>query len=298
MAGTSRKLAELMGRGLKELDLLALFIDGIETAEHTIVTALGVDADGHKHPLGLWEGSTENKTVCQALLNNLIERGNGGLSSRLDGASPSPGESQRPRRGRPVASQRLTLLTRRVKLRQSVLRRSVGVVFLRYSAGWLCAPGRRTITVMLTGGDPLRPGDIPDLPGQRPEPYRVPIPSGHNLCGSASAIRVVDHQVVHRRARLVVVLNHRCAEHRAHHQARQQFVAVLGLQMVHNTTSAKLSGGGQPSHSAQPVSGGLDVIPHGATATGLRECLGAPVGPDLDRPALASSMVPRPPRSP
>jgi hypothetical protein len=116
-----------MGRGLKELDLLALFIDGIETAEHTIVTALGVDADGHKHPLGLWEGSTENKTVCQALLNNLIERGNGGLSSRLDGASPSPGESQRPRRGRPVASQRLTLLTRRVKLSQSVLRRSVQI---------------------------------------------------------------------------------------------------------------------------------------------------------------------------
>jgi putative transposase len=75
VAGTKRKLAELMGRDLGQLDLLALFIDGIETAEHTIVAALGVDTDGHKHPLGLWEGSTENKTVCQALLNNLIERG-------------------------------------------------------------------------------------------------------------------------------------------------------------------------------------------------------------------------------
>jgi len=75
VAGTSRKLAELMGRDLKELDLLALFIDGIETGEHTIVAALGVDAEGKKHPLGLWEGSTENRTVCQALLNNLIERG-------------------------------------------------------------------------------------------------------------------------------------------------------------------------------------------------------------------------------
>ena len=64
-----------MARDLSGLDLLALFIDGIETAEHTIVAALGVDADGRKHPLGLWEGSTENKTVCQALLNNLIERG-------------------------------------------------------------------------------------------------------------------------------------------------------------------------------------------------------------------------------
>ena len=34
-----------------------------------------VDAEGRKHPLGLWEGSTENKSVCQALLNNLVERG-------------------------------------------------------------------------------------------------------------------------------------------------------------------------------------------------------------------------------
>src|SRR5215467_3589867 len=75
VTGTSRKLAELMGRDLHELDLLALIIDGIETDEHTIVAALGVDADGRKHLLGLWEGSTENKTVCQALLNNLVGRG-------------------------------------------------------------------------------------------------------------------------------------------------------------------------------------------------------------------------------
>src|SRR5262249_7627980 len=68
-------LRELMGRDLSQLDLLALFIGGIEIVEHTIVAALGVDADGRKHPLGLWEGSTENRTVRQALLNNLVERG-------------------------------------------------------------------------------------------------------------------------------------------------------------------------------------------------------------------------------
>jgi putative transposase len=73
--GTERKLAELFGRDLSELDLLAIFIDGIEVAEHSILVALGVDAAGRKHPLGLWEGSTENKTVCTALLTNLIERG-------------------------------------------------------------------------------------------------------------------------------------------------------------------------------------------------------------------------------
>ena len=40
-----------------------------------IVVALGIDKTGAKHPLGLWEGSTENTTVCQGLLTNLQSRG-------------------------------------------------------------------------------------------------------------------------------------------------------------------------------------------------------------------------------
>lgn len=75
VAGTARKLKELMSRDLSQLDLLVLFLDGIETEEHTIVVALGIDAQGHKHPLGLVEGSTENRAVCQALLSDLIKRG-------------------------------------------------------------------------------------------------------------------------------------------------------------------------------------------------------------------------------
>jgi putative transposase len=73
--GTEQKLAELFGRDLSQLDLVAMFIDGVEIAEHCVVVALGVDADGRKHPLGLWQGTTENKTVCNALFGNLIERG-------------------------------------------------------------------------------------------------------------------------------------------------------------------------------------------------------------------------------
>lgn len=73
--GTEQKLAELFGRDLSQLDLVAIFIDGVEIAEHCVVVSLGVDMDGRKHPLGLWEGTTENKTVCNALLGNLIERG-------------------------------------------------------------------------------------------------------------------------------------------------------------------------------------------------------------------------------
>jgi putative transposase len=72
---TEHKLAELFGRDLSQLDLQAIFIDGMLIAEHCVVVALGVDAEGRKQPLGLWEGSTENKTVCNALLANLIDRG-------------------------------------------------------------------------------------------------------------------------------------------------------------------------------------------------------------------------------
>ncbi|MGH2626707.1 MAG: transposase [Anaerolineales bacterium] len=73
--GTQAKLAELFHRDLGGLDLVALFIDGMAVGNHMIVVALGVDCLGIKHPLGLWEGTTENKTVCTALINNLIDRG-------------------------------------------------------------------------------------------------------------------------------------------------------------------------------------------------------------------------------
>ena len=39
------------------------------------MVALGIDTTGTKHPLGLWEGATENATVCQGLLTNLASRG-------------------------------------------------------------------------------------------------------------------------------------------------------------------------------------------------------------------------------
>jgi len=75
VAGTAAKLAQLRSRDLSTLRLLALFIDGIQIAGRTIVVALGVDATGAKHVLGLWEGTTENAAVCTALLSDLIARG-------------------------------------------------------------------------------------------------------------------------------------------------------------------------------------------------------------------------------
>ena len=61
-------------RPLDALDLVGLLIDGVHVGGHCIVVALGIDKMGAKHPLGLWEGATENATVCQGLLTNLGSR--------------------------------------------------------------------------------------------------------------------------------------------------------------------------------------------------------------------------------
>jgi len=53
---TEAKLAELFGRDLSGLDLLAVFVDGMHVGSHLIVVALGVDEQGRKHPLGLLGG--------------------------------------------------------------------------------------------------------------------------------------------------------------------------------------------------------------------------------------------------
>ena len=52
-----------------------LLLDGVHVGTHCIVVALGIDVTGQKHALGVWEGSTENTTVCQGLLTNLQSRG-------------------------------------------------------------------------------------------------------------------------------------------------------------------------------------------------------------------------------
>jgi putative transposase len=72
---SERKLRELMERDLRTLNVAVVFIDGIGFAGHLLVVAMGIDDQGTKHPLGLWQGATENATVCQALLNDLIRRG-------------------------------------------------------------------------------------------------------------------------------------------------------------------------------------------------------------------------------
>jgi putative transposase len=75
VARTAETLAELMRRRLDDVRLAVLMLDGIELKGRTNVVALGITTEGVKIPLGLWEGSTENKTVATALLADLVERG-------------------------------------------------------------------------------------------------------------------------------------------------------------------------------------------------------------------------------
>ncbi len=75
VARTTAQLAAWQSAPLDALDLVALLIDGVHVGEHCLIVALGIAADGQKHALGLWDGSTENTTVCQGLLANLQSRG-------------------------------------------------------------------------------------------------------------------------------------------------------------------------------------------------------------------------------
>lgn len=73
---TEARLAEWMASDLSQLDLLVIQIDGLHLDDDLLmIGAVGVDAEGGKHPLGVVEGATENAATVQALLDNLIERG-------------------------------------------------------------------------------------------------------------------------------------------------------------------------------------------------------------------------------
>jgi putative transposase len=75
VARTTAQLAAWQSAPLDGLDVVALLIDGVHLGDHCLIVALGIAADGQKHALGLWDGSTENATVCQGLLANLQSRG-------------------------------------------------------------------------------------------------------------------------------------------------------------------------------------------------------------------------------
>jgi len=76
VALSAEKMKEWMAADLSGLDLLVIQIDGIHIDQDLILlAAVGVDGNGDKHPLGVMEGASESAAVCQALIDNLVDRG-------------------------------------------------------------------------------------------------------------------------------------------------------------------------------------------------------------------------------
>lgn len=75
VAKTQEYVEQWLKRDLSQLSLTAIMIDGIAIDDDVVLVALGIDEGGNKHPIGVWQGSTENTVVVQALLSDLVSRG-------------------------------------------------------------------------------------------------------------------------------------------------------------------------------------------------------------------------------
>ena len=70
-AASEQQLKILCERRFDELDILVVYIDGIQFGNCHVIVAIGVDSGGSKHVLGLREGSSENSRVVTDLLNDI-----------------------------------------------------------------------------------------------------------------------------------------------------------------------------------------------------------------------------------
>ena len=75
VARTRGQVEKFLSRRLDDLDLPVIMLDGTGMGDHVLVVALGIDATGCKHVLGVTEGSTESEQVCRGLLRQLVDRG-------------------------------------------------------------------------------------------------------------------------------------------------------------------------------------------------------------------------------
>lgn len=69
------QVEKLLNRRFDDVDLLIIYVDGMHFGEQCVIGAVGVDAQGNKHVLGIQEGATENTAAAKDLLQSLVERG-------------------------------------------------------------------------------------------------------------------------------------------------------------------------------------------------------------------------------
>lgn len=75
IVAAEKELERLTERRFDKLDLLIIYLDGMVFGDHHVIGALGVDAEGHKHLLGIQGGATENAAAVKDLLERLVEQG-------------------------------------------------------------------------------------------------------------------------------------------------------------------------------------------------------------------------------
>lgn len=72
---SEEELRKLCERRWDEVELLVIYLDGVIFGAHHVLAAVGVDAGGNKHVLGIAEGASENQVVAQGLLERLVAQG-------------------------------------------------------------------------------------------------------------------------------------------------------------------------------------------------------------------------------
>jgi putative transposase len=69
------EMEKLLSRDWNAVELLVIYLDGMQLGSHHVLSAVGVDPEGRKHVLGMVEGASENQAAAQALLVHLREHG-------------------------------------------------------------------------------------------------------------------------------------------------------------------------------------------------------------------------------
>jgi transposase-like protein len=72
---SAEQLKKLQERRWENVEILVIYIDGQRFGDHHILSAVGVDAEGKKHILGIESGATENAASVKRLLTRLRDHG-------------------------------------------------------------------------------------------------------------------------------------------------------------------------------------------------------------------------------
>lgn len=72
---SAQELERLAARRFDEVEVLIIYLDGLVFGDHHVICAVGVDAQGRKHVLGIAQGASENAASATSLLEDLVARG-------------------------------------------------------------------------------------------------------------------------------------------------------------------------------------------------------------------------------